>query len=103
MFECGNLKIRGIEARRHDTPPLFSRCQNEILDLMAGGNTINEVKAFMPKVKEIFQKYVIALKEQKVPIEELVFTKRLSKNSNEYQNRNTVENDALRWKMKASI
>ena len=95
MFECGNLKIRGIEARRHDTPPLFSRCQNEILEIMAEGNTINEVKALMPKVKEIFQKYAIALKEQKVPIEELVFTKRLSKNPNEYQNRNTVENDAL--------
>jgi DNA polymerase-2 len=97
IFEDGSLKIRGIEARRHDTPPLFSRCQNEILEVMAAeGNTINEVKALMPNVNDIFQKYTAALKEGRVPIEELVFTKRLSKNSSEYQNRDTIENSALR-------
>jgi DNA polymerase, archaea type len=97
-FEDGNLKIRGIEARRHDTPVLFSRCQNEILKVMAAnGNNIQELKALLPtKVNNIFQRYVTLLKENIVPIEELVFTKRLSKNSNEYQsNRDTIENDAL--------
>jgi len=33
-------------------------------------------------------------KENKVPFDELAFTKRLSKNSN-YQNRNSIENNAL--------
>ena len=91
------MKIRGIEARRHDTPTLFNRCQNEILEVMAKGNTINEVKALMPTVKDVFQKYVTLLKERrKVPLEELAFTKRLSKNSNEYQkNRDTIENDVM--------
>jgi DNA polymerase-2 len=91
------LKIRGIEARRHDTPILFSRCQNEILKVMATeGNTINEVKSLLPtKVNDIFLKYAIALKEGRVPIEELAYTKRLSKNSSEYQNRDTIENSAL--------
>jgi DNA polymerase-2 len=98
VFEDGSLKIRGIEARRHDTPTLFNRCQNEILEAMASGNTINEVKSLMPKVKDVFQKYVTLLKERrKVPLEELAFTKRLSKNSNEYQkNRDTMENNARR-------
>jgi DNA polymerase elongation subunit (family B) len=37
------------------------------------------------------------LKQKRVLIEELVFTKRLSKNSNEYQeNRDAIENDTLR-------
>src|SRR5919199_1682889 len=96
-FSDGSLKIRGIEARRHDTPVLFSRCQNEILKVMAtDGNTINEVKALMSaKINDIFQKYAVVLKEQKVPTEELVLTKRLSKNTSEYQNRNTVESDTL--------
>ena len=31
VFEDGSLKIRGIEARRRDTPPFLSRCQEEIL------------------------------------------------------------------------
>ena len=90
-----SLKIRGLEARRHDTPLLFSKCQNEILKIMATGNNINEVKILMPKVTDTFQKYCQLLKEGKVPLEELVFTKRLSKNSNEYLTRNTIENDAL--------
>jgi DNA polymerase, archaea type len=95
VFEDGSLKIRGIEARRHDTPPLFNSCQNEILELMAAGNTINKVKALMPKVNDIFQKYAALLKERRVPIGELVFTKRLSKNSHDYQIRDTIENSAL--------
>ena len=99
VFEDGGLKIRGIEARRHDTPILFSRCQNEILEIVAAsGSTINELKTLIPtNADNIFQKYVTLLRQKRVPIEELAFTKRLSKNSNEYQsNRDTMENDALR-------
>jgi DNA polymerase I len=47
------------------------------------------------KVNDIFIKYAIALKEGSVPIEELAYTKRLSKNSSEYQHRDTIENSAL--------
>ena len=96
-FEDGNkLKIRGIEARRHDTPPFFSKFQNEILEIMASGNTINEVIVLMPKVRDIFQKYVRLLKERNVPLEQLIFTKRLSKDYSEYQiKRNTVESTAI--------
>ena len=97
VFEEGNsLKIRGLEARRHDTPPFFSKCQQEILQIMASGNSINEVKALMPEISDAFRKYSQLLKENKVPLEDLVFTKQTSKNSNEYQiNRNTIENDAI--------
>jgi DNA polymerase, archaea type len=64
----------------------------------ASGSTINELKTLIPtNADNIFQKYVTLLRQKRVPIEELAFTKRLSKNSNEYQsNRDTMENDALR-------
>ena len=72
VFENGTLKIRGIEARRHDTPTLFLRCQNEILEVMAEGNTINEVKSLNANSKDVFQRYVTLLKERrKVPLEDL--------------------------------
>src|SRR5215469_6573412 len=95
VFEDGVLKVRGIEERRHDTPPLLSKCQREILEIMATGININEVKALMPKVKDSFDKYVRLLKQNDVGLEELIFTKRLSKDSNNYQHRNTIENNAL--------
>src|SRR5215467_6063805 len=95
-FEDGILKVRGIEERRHDTPPLLSKCQREILEIMATGNNISEVKALMPKVKDTFHKYIRMLKQNDVGLEELIFTKRLSKDSNNYQHRNTIENNALK-------
>jgi DNA polymerase I len=96
VFEDGVLKVRGIEERRHDTPPLLYKCQREILEIMATGNNINEVKTLMPKVKDTFHKYVLLLKQNDVGLEELIFTKRLSKDSNNYQHRNTIENNALK-------
>jgi len=56
-FEGNLLKIIGLETRRHDIPIFFSTFQNEILEVMAKGNSINEVKILMPEVKKIFQKY----------------------------------------------
>ena len=50
----------------------------------------------MPEVMNTFQKYAVRLKEGQVPLEELVFTKILSKDFDEYQKgRNTVENSAI--------
>jgi DNA polymerase, archaea type len=49
----------------------------------------------MPQVKSTFEMYSQRLKQMKVPLEELVFTKRISKNSSEYRNRNTLESNAI--------
>lgn len=95
VFEDGSLKIRGIEARRHDTPKFFVKCQHEILKLMATGNTVKEVQAMMmPQVKEIFNRYAQILKDRKAPIKDLVFTRQISKDSNDYVI-NTSETSAL--------
>jgi DNA polymerase-2 len=94
-FQDGTVKVRGLEARRHDTPPLFVKFQTEILEIMAQGDSVGEVKALMPRVQDIFQKYVLLLKQGKVLVEDLVFTKQLSRNSEEYQDRNTIEHSAI--------
>ena|SRR5581483_622253 len=63
---------------------------------MSEGNNIKEVKSLLPKVIDVYHKYVQLLKENKVPLDDLAFTKRLSKDSNKYQNRNTIESNALK-------
>ena len=96
FFKDNTLKVRGIEARRRDTPPLFAKFQNEILEIMAEGNSIREVQMLMPAVFRHFEKYKQLLRGRKVAIEELAFAKRRSKDFNEYQlKRNTIENDAM--------
>jgi DNA polymerase-2 len=93
-YEDGTIKDRGIATRRHDTPPLFSRFQKEVLEIMAEGNTIKEVKALMPKVCDLFHTYRQQLKEGRIPLVDLIFTKMLSKDSNAYSV-NTVETSAI--------
>jgi DNA polymerase-2 len=61
---------------------------------MAEGNNIQEVKALMPKVRDTFQKYKHQLKEGRVPLEDLIFTKMMSKDSNAYSV-STVETSAI--------
>jgi len=56
VFEDGVLKIRGIEARRHDTPIFFSNYQQLILDMIAKADTVNEVKSMLPEIYQTFQK-----------------------------------------------
>jgi DNA polymerase-2 len=89
------LKVRGLEMRRRDNPPFFDKFQTEVLKVIAKGNTIKEVRMLMPQVKAVLNKYVQLLKDRKVPLQELVFTKQLSKNSDSYVV-NTIENTALR-------
>jgi DNA polymerase elongation subunit (family B) len=93
-YQDRTIKDRGIETRRHDTPAYFARFQREILEIMAQGNNIKEVKALMPKVKETFQKYKQQLKEGRVPLVDLIFTKMLSKDTNAYT-ANTAETGAI--------
>jgi DNA polymerase I len=91
----GNIKVRGLEMRRRDNPPFFDKFQTEVLKVIAMGNTIEEIQTLMPQVKAVLNKHIQLLKDQKVPLQELVFTKQLSKNSDSYII-NTIESIVLR-------
>ena len=95
VFEDGTVKMRGIEARRHDTAEFISNVQQGILNIMSEANSIKEVRDLMPKVRKFFQMHLELLRYKKVHINDLVLTKRISKDVDEYKNRNTVELDAL--------
>jgi DNA polymerase, archaea type len=98
VFEDGTIKVRGIESRRHDTPQFLSQCQNEILEILAQGNSISDIKQNkIPLILKRIEDYLSLLKNRKVEPEDLVITKLLSKDYNKYdRKRNTLENNALR-------
>jgi DNA polymerase-2 len=89
------MKIRGIEARRHDTPPLFTRFQHEVLRIMAKGDNISAVKSLMPEVRQSFERLAADIRSGRIPIKDLVFTKQLSKDAGQYHDRNTIENNSI--------
>ena len=94
MLPRRNNKGPWDRTRRHDTPAYFSKFQREILEMMAQGNNIKEVRARMLEVKHTFQKYKQQLKEGRVPLVDLIFTKMITKNSDAYT-ANTVETSAI--------
>ena len=95
VYRTGELKVRGIEARRHDTPHFFKRCQIEMLEVLANANSVEEAKAMVPLCVEVFLKYAKALRDHEVPAEELAYSVNLSKKPEEYVNR-TVQASAVR-------
>lgn len=85
VFTDGKLKIRGIEMRRHDTPPLIAACQREIMEIMKRACTVEELKKLIPQITEIVKSYLIYLREGRAKPEELVIRKRLSLDPENYK------------------
>jgi hypothetical protein len=94
-YQNGDLKVRGIEARRHDTPLAFARCQMEILRVLAKADTVAEARSEVPKCIEIFLRYAEALARHEIPASELAFTTNLSKAPEEYSTM-TVQHAAIK-------
>ncbi|MHB8674809.1 MAG: DNA polymerase domain-containing protein, partial [Candidatus Limnocylindrales bacterium] len=86
-YRDGRLKVRGIEARRHDTPAFFSKCQLEILELLDKAGGVGEARAVVDDCVEIFLEHASSLLDHRTPLAELVFTRNLSRKPGEYANR----------------
>lgn len=92
IFQDGTIKIRGIEARRHDIPSLFAKFQGELLQSIYTKNSIKDIIKIIPDLEGIYKRYRDLIYYKKVHFTELVFTKRISKDSDEYSNkRKTIE------------
>lgn len=90
----GDLKIRGIETRRHDTPEFFKQCQKEILELFATCKTITKVKEAISEAKEIQKVYKKRLSRREIPLGDLMFTNRVTRATGAYKS-NTIQADAI--------
>jgi DNA polymerase-2 len=83
-YEDGSLKIRGIEARRRDTPPYIKQTQLEMLDILAQGEDASGFRAAMPAAVACAARRLRRLRAGGVPVNELVVTHRLSRRPEEY-------------------
>ena len=90
----GTLKVRGIEARRHDTPQALRRCQMDILKIMAEADSVAQVRARVPECVETFLRYADSLRRHELLASELAYTTNLSKAPEEYATM-TVQNAAI--------
>ena len=96
VFKNGAIKMRGIETRRHDTPQLFVNFQEELMKIMSAYNNIHEITKSLPILEGVYKKYINLICSKKISYTDLIFTKRISKESNEYADRKTIENCVLK-------
>lgn len=86
VFSNGKLKVRGIELRRHDTPGIIKACQSDILTILSQANNSHKLRTLIPKALGVMEYYITLLRTGRVPTEDLVLEKRLSKTPEEYSN-----------------
>jgi DNA polymerase-2 len=88
VAEDGALKVRGLELRRHDTPPLVARMQQEALDVVAEAHDFPSYAAKLEEAREILRRYEESVADGSVAIEDLIVSKRLTREPREYQKAN---------------
>jgi DNA polymerase-2 len=84
VFDNGEIKMRGIETRRRDTPPLVVAAQLEMLKVLATAKSCKELTSLIEPVIQVACSYADALRSGQVPYQDLVITKRLSRDPMEY-------------------
>jgi len=83
-FQDGELKIRGIELRRHDTPPLFKTFQKELFACLQAANGVAACRDAWPDLTDIYAAYQSRIRSCSIPARELAFLSALSKDPSEY-------------------
>ena len=83
-YRDGEVKLRGIEARRADTPAFIRTAQEEMIQALAGATNRAEYRAGMHQVMQMACGYLDRLRAGQVPFEELAITQRLSRDPREY-------------------
>ena len=95
-FEKENqIKVRGIELRRHDTPLYFRACQDRILIELAKCDNEEELKkCARTEGVSIFNKFASDLENHDVPPLSLLINRRLSKGLSEYSSKRQLSVNA---------
>jgi len=83
-FEDGSTKVRGIEARRHDTPNFVRETQLGMLAILAEGQGVAGFRAAVPAAIEYAARQLHRLRSGQVPVRDLLVTHRLSRRPDEY-------------------
>ncbi|HEU4759225.1 MAG TPA: DNA polymerase domain-containing protein [Dehalococcoidia bacterium] len=91
-FEDGTLKVRGIEARRHDTPTFIEDTQLGALEILAHAPDAAAFRRRVPEAVAYLRQRLGRLRAGQVPLEELIVAHNLSRRPEEF----TVRTPAAR-------
>jgi DNA polymerase-2 len=84
-FDDGTLKLRGIEARRHDTCAYIKETQLRMLAVLAQAHDAAEFRLTVPRAVSYAADRMRRLRAGEAPVPELVMSHRLSRQPQEFR------------------
>ncbi|MFZ0211087.1 MAG: DNA polymerase domain-containing protein [Candidatus Acidiferrales bacterium] len=88
VSEDGELKVRGLESRRHDTPPLVSQMQKEVLAILADANDYESYIRKLEVARAVLAHYLERVDSGDATVEEVTISKRLTRSPRDYKKAN---------------
>lgn len=85
-YNHGEMKIRGVEARRRDTPKFIKNMQSAMLERMSGARTVEELRGAVPELLDIVRNFISLLRSGKANPMDLVLRRHVAKEADEYTN-----------------
>ncbi|MCD6423888.1 MAG: hypothetical protein J7L35_00135 [Anaerolineales bacterium] len=85
LFKNGTWKVRGIEVRRDDTSKWVKKVQREMLDLLAKAPDAGQLVDQLPRIHALLQTRLSALRQRKIPLEELLISQKISRSLEEFK------------------
>jgi DNA polymerase-2 len=79
------IKIRGLECRRHDTAPIVARMQREALAVVAEAHDYESYCRKLEEAREVLNRYLERVENGTAPIEELVIRRRMTRPPEAYK------------------
>lgn len=81
----GELEVKGVHARRKDTPKLFKEVQMDMLCLLAEALSESEFDEQLEEALERLEEAYLRIKKEEVSFSSLYFTKSVSRKADDYK------------------
>jgi DNA polymerase II len=79
VFQSGEIKVRGIELRRHDSPDFIKELQQQMLDILAKAPDVEHARDLLPEVQALVHRRLTDLKRGRINPEKLIVRQTLSR------------------------
>lgn len=87
VFLDGSFKVRGIETRRHDTPPFIAQAQTRLLESLAQTAPERSLESQLPAIVALLRQSLADLRAGRVELGQLLVTHRVSRLPGEFRAR----------------
>jgi DNA polymerase-2 len=85
VFQSGEIKCRGIELRRHDTPLFIKELQQEALEILARSPRLDHLSKDLEHIQALVARRLDDLRHGRIPPQKLLVRQTLSRAVKEYK------------------